>query len=78
MMLTGRTGMIADTHGHAVSDDRTNDPRPAGAPRFPNVRLETAPSNSHAARAGTGATRAVFEMPTDRFGAKRIMRSRGQ
>jgi predicted TIM-barrel fold metal-dependent hydrolase len=41
--------------------------------QFPNVRLKTAPNNSHAARAGKSTPREFFGTLVDRFGAKRIM-----
>ena len=41
--------------------------------RFPNVRLKTAPNNSHAARKGKGSPRAFFDKLVESFGAKRIM-----
>jgi predicted TIM-barrel fold metal-dependent hydrolase len=41
--------------------------------QFPNVRLKTAPNNSHAAREGKGSPREFFGKLVDRFGAKRIM-----
>ena len=40
---------------------------------FPNVRLKTAPNNSHAARAGKGSPREFFGKLVDAFGARRIM-----
>ena len=41
--------------------------------QFPNVRLKTAPNNSHAAREGKGSPREFFGKLVDTFGAKRIM-----
>jgi L-fuconolactonase len=41
--------------------------------QFPNVRLKTAPNNSHAARESKGTPREFFGKLVDTFGAKRIM-----
>lgn len=41
--------------------------------QFPNVRLKTAPNNSHAAREGKGTPRQFFGKLVETFGAKRIM-----
>lgn len=41
--------------------------------QFPNVRLKTAPNNSHAAREAKGGPREFFGRLVDAFGAKRIM-----
>jgi L-fuconolactonase len=41
--------------------------------QFPNVRLKTAPNNSHAAREGGADPRRFFETLVAAFGAKRIM-----
>jgi L-fuconolactonase len=41
--------------------------------KFPNVRLKTAPNNSHAARESKGGPREFFGKLVDMFGAKRIM-----
>jgi predicted TIM-barrel fold metal-dependent hydrolase len=41
--------------------------------QFPNVRLKTAPNNSHAARKGKGRPREFFGKLVDAFSARRIM-----
>jgi predicted TIM-barrel fold metal-dependent hydrolase len=41
--------------------------------RFPNVRLKTAPNNSHAARVGHATPRQFFGKLVETFGAERIM-----
>jgi predicted TIM-barrel fold metal-dependent hydrolase len=41
--------------------------------RYPNVRLKTAPNNSHEARKGRSTPREFFGRLVDAFGAKRIM-----